>query len=415
MKVYFCIDLKTFYASVECVERNLDPFKTDLIVADISRGKGTVCLAITPKMKNRGIKNRCRYYEIPSNVHPIIAKPRMKKYIEYSARVYAIYLKYVSKDDIHPYSIDEMFLDVTSYLKLYRKTPVALAKTILKDIYDTLGITATAGIGTNLFLAKVALDIKSKHSKSNIGILTEKMFKEELWHHKPITDFWRISFGIEKRLKKLKINDMYDIVHTNPKILYKEFGINAEYLIDHANGKESCTIKDIKEYKKKNHSISNSQILFRDYNFKESRIVLSEMINNLVLILNKNNYVTNHIGFKIGYTHNEIKPTKISLKIEQTSSYSNILEILLNKYDLNVDKEIMIRKISIFFNAFKSKYRQLDLFEEYKNVEQEEKINETVLKLNKKYGLNTILKGNSYFKSSNQKERNKLIGGHNAE
>ena len=282
MNVYLCIDLKTFYASVECVERNLNPFKTDLVVADIKKGNGTICLAISPHMKQRGIRNRCRVFEIPKNVHPIYAKPRMKKYIEYSAKIYGIYLKYVSKDDIHVYSIDEAFLDITSYLNLYNLSKVEMAKMIMKDILDTTGITATCGIGDNMYLAKIALDIISKHVKDNIGYLNEELFKEKLWYHTPLTDFWGIGHGIEERLHKLHLTNMYDIAHANKNKLYKEFGINAELLIDHSFGKETCTIKDIKNYKSKSNSISNSQILFKDYNYIQTRIVLSEMIDNLI-------------------------------------------------------------------------------------------------------------------------------------
>ena len=277
-RYYMCIDLKTFYASVECVERSLDPFSTNLVVADPSRGKGTICLAISPKMKMLGVKNRCRIYEIPPNIKYIIAPPRMKKYIEYSANIYGIYLKYFSKDDIHVYSIDEAFMDVTNYLKLYNTDVVSLAKIIMKDIFDTYGITATCGIGTNMYLAKIALDITAKHSSTNIGYLDEEKYKKELWHHKPLSDFWQIGKGIERRLNKLRLFDMYDIAHTDPKRLYKEFGINAEYLIDHSFGKESCTIADIKKYKPKTNSITNSQILFEDYSFEKARIVLKEMV-----------------------------------------------------------------------------------------------------------------------------------------
>ena len=277
-KYYLCIDLKTFYASVECVERGLNPFNTNLVVADTTRGKGTICLAVSPKMKMLGIKNRCRIYEIPSNIKFIVAMPRMKKYIEYSANIYAIYLKYFAKEDIHVYSIDEAFMDVTNYLKLYKKTPLELAKTIIKDIYNTYGITATAGIGTNLYLAKIALDITAKHSVTNIGYLDEEKYKKELWHHKPLNDFWQIGNGMEKRLNKLKIFDMYDIAHTDQRKLYKEFGINAEYLIDHSWGRETCTIADIKAYKPKTSSISNSQVLFEDYSFEKAKLVLKEMV-----------------------------------------------------------------------------------------------------------------------------------------
>ena len=236
-KFYLCIDLKTFYASVECVERGLDPFNTNLVVADSTRGKGTICLAVTPKMKMLGVKNRCRIFEIPPTIKYIIATPRMKKYIEYSANIYAIYLKYFAKEDIHVYSIDEAFMDATKYLKMYNSTPIELAKKIMKDIYITYGITATAGIGTNMYLSKIALDITAKHNSSNIGYLDEEKYKKELWHHKPLKDFWQVGNGIEKRLNKMGILDMYDVAHTNPKKLYKEFGINAEYLIDHSWGK----------------------------------------------------------------------------------------------------------------------------------------------------------------------------------
>lgn len=275
---YLCIDLKTFYASVECVERGLDPFNTNLVVADPDRGKGTICLAVSPKMKMLGVKNRCRVFEIPPNIKYIMATPRMKKYIEYSANIYGIYLKYFSKDDIHVYSIDEAFMDVTNYLKLYKVAAIDLAKMVIKDIFKTYGITATAGVGTNMYLAKIALDITAKHSSTNIGFLDEEKYKNELWHHKPLSDFWQIGKGIERRLNKMRIFDMYDIAHTDQKKLYKEFGVNAEYLIDHSWGRESCTIADIKKYKPKTNSIANSQILFKDYSFEKARLVLKEMV-----------------------------------------------------------------------------------------------------------------------------------------
>ena len=278
MKTYLCIDLKTFFASVECVERGLDPFKTDLVVADPDRNKGTICLAISPKMKERGIHNRCRLFEVPEDIKCIIAKPRMNLYIKYSCKIYSIYLKYVSKEDIFVYSIDECFLDITSYLKLYKKTPIELAKTIIKDVYESTGITATAGIGTNLYLTKIALDITAKHVDSHIGYLDEKLYKETLWDHTPLTDFWQIGRGISEHLNKLGLHTMRDISNCNEDILYKEFGINAELLIDHANGKEDVTIKEIKQYKPKNNSLSNSQILFKDYNYADAILVLKEMV-----------------------------------------------------------------------------------------------------------------------------------------
>ena len=257
-RVYLCIDFKTFFASVECAERGLDPFCTNLVVADTSRGKGTICLAITPQMKMLGIKNRCRLFEVPENVKYIAAMPRMQKYIEYAANIYAIYLKYFAKEDIHVYSIDESFIEITHYLKMYKMKSIELAQLIMKEVYDTCGISSACGIGTNLYLAKIALDIMAKHSTNNIGWLTEERYKKELWHHRPLSDFWQIGNGIERRLKKHGILDMYDIAHTNPKILYKEFGVNAEFLIDHSLGIEPCTIADIKAYKPKSNSICNS-------------------------------------------------------------------------------------------------------------------------------------------------------------
>ena len=276
--IYLCIDLKTFYASVECVERGLDPFSTNLIVADPTRGKGSICLAVSPKMKMLGVKNRCRVFEIPSNIKYITAMPRMKKYIEYSANIYGIYLKYFSKEDIHVYSIDEAFIDATHYLKMYNMNAIELAKTIVKNIYDEYKITAAAGIGTNLYLAKIALDITAKHSAGNIGYLNEEKYIKELWKHKPLTDFWQVGKGIEKRLNKMGLYTMQDVANCEQKRLYKEFGINAELLIDHAWGKESCKMEDIKKYTPKNNSISNSQVLFKDYNFEKARLLVKEMV-----------------------------------------------------------------------------------------------------------------------------------------
>ena len=416
-RFYLCIDLKTFYASVECVERGLDPFKVDLIVADAKKGSGAICLAISPKMKARGIRNRCRVWEIPKYVHPIIAKPRMKKYIEYSAKIYSVYLKYVAKEDIHPYSIDEMFLDVTNYLKLYKKNPIELAKTIIDDVYKTTGITATAGIGTNLYLTKIALDITAKHSKTNIGYLDEEKYKKELWHHTPITDFWRINVGTENRLHKLHLKDMYDVAHCDPKILYKEFGKNAKFLIDHAWGIEPCTIADIKAYKPKHNSFSNSQILFKDYNFEQTRIVLSEMIDNMVLRLVEKGLYTSYIGIYIGYSKNVIKPLKFSFKLEEaTSSYKFILNKVLEEYDYRINEQFLIRRIGITFgNVSEKRYEQINLFTSFELEKEENKLEETVIKIKNKFGKNSILRATSYLSDATGRERNKLIGGHNAE
>ena len=233
--IYLCIDLKTFYASCECVMRNLDPFETNLVVADPSRGKGAICLAISPKLKAMGIRNRCRLFEIPDGIEYITAMPQMKKYMEFSSKIYSIYLRYIAKEDIYPYSIDEMFLDVTTYLSLYKTTPEKLAKALMNKIRSELGLPSACGIGTNLFLAKVALDITAKHTKDNIGYLDEEKFRKELWDHHPLTDFWQIAGGISRRLNNLGIYTMKDIVMADSERLYKEFGINAEILIDQAN------------------------------------------------------------------------------------------------------------------------------------------------------------------------------------
>lgn len=417
MKYYLCIDMKTFFASVECVERGLDPFKTDLIVADSSRGKGSICLAITPKMKKRGIKNRCRVFEIPKNINPIVAKPRMKKYIEYSVKVYSIYLKYISKEDIHVYSIDEAFLDVTNYLKLYKKNPYEIAKMIFNDIYNTLGLTATCGIGTNMYLAKIALDILSKHSPTNIGYLDEKLYKEKLWHHTPLTDFWQIGRGIENRLHKLHIKDMYDIAHFNENRLYKEFGINAKLLIDHAWGIEPCTIKDIKNYKPKSNSISNSQILFKDYSFKDARVVLIEMIDNLVLNLVEKGLYTKCVGFSIGYSKDIISMQNIRVTLNKhTNSFNVIKNKLITEYDYRINSNYPVRRIGIWFsNLTNKKIEQLDLFGNADNEANDSKVELAINKIKERFGKNSILRGISYTDIGTQRDRNKLVGGHNGE
>lgn len=416
MSKYLCIDLKTFYASVECVERKLDPFSTNLVVADETRGKGTICLAVSPKMKMLGVKNRCRLYEIPPNIKYIIAKPRMKKYIEYSANIYAIYLKYLSKDDIYVYSIDEAFLDVTNYLKLYKMDEIELAKTILKDIYNTYGLTATVGIGTNLYLAKVALDIMSKHTPTNIGYLDEELYKRKLWHHKPLTDFWQIGRGIEARLNKKRIYDMYDIAHTNPKILYKEFGVNAEFLIDHSWGRETCTIKDIKNYKTKNTSISNSQVLFEDYSFENARLVLKEMVELNSIKLVEKNLITDTIGLYIGYSKNIINSTGGSMKLANyTNTYSDLMAYFLKLYDSTTNKTVPIRRIGVSFNRLVSdEAQQLSLFENQEKITKERKIELAISNIKQKLGKNAIVRGMDLENGATTILRNKLIGGHNA-
>lgn len=410
MKTYIIIDLKTFYASVECVERNLDPFKTDLVVADIKRNKGAICLAISPKMKTRGIKNRCRIYEIPKDVKPIIAKPRMKKYIEYSAKIYGIYLDYVSKDDIHVYSIDEAFLDVTDYLNMYKMDGISLAKKIMGDIYKKTGITATAGVGTNMYLAKIALDILSKHDKSNIGYLDEKLYKEKLLDHTPLTDFWQIGRGIQNRLYKHHIKTMRDILNTNPNILYKELGVNALYLIDHANGIEPTTIKEIKKYKPKDTSISSSQILFRNYNKKEAKVIVIEMLDNLVLELVKRKKYTDNVSVHISLSDYDY--IHFSVNVNSTNNFKKIKELVMNEYDYIMDTNI-IRRIGISFNNLSDKkIEQLDLFSKVDDDSYE--LENTVNNIKNKFGKNSLLRCISLDENATMRIRNNYIGGHNA-
>ena len=415
-RYYLCIDLKTFYASVECIERGLDPFNTNLVVADESRGKGTICLAVSPKMKMLGVKNRCRIFEIPPTIKYIVAMPRMKKYIEYSANIYAIYLKYFAKEDIHVYSIDEAFMDVTKYLKLYKVNPVELAKIIIKDIFKTYRITATAGIGTNMYLAKIALDITAKHSATNIGYLDEEKYQKELWYHKPLSDFWQIGKGIERRLNKMRIFTMYDVAHADSKRLYKEFGVNAEYLIDHSWGKESCTIADIKKYKPKTNSITNSQVLFEDYSFEKARLVLKEMVELGSLRLIENNLVTDTVGLYIGYSKDIIKATGESKKLENyTNVYSELLKVFLEIYDKSTNRGVAIRRIGVnFANVIETENVQLSLFTDQEKIDKERKLELAMSSIKNKMGKNAILRGMNLEEGATTLARNKLIGGHNS-
>lgn len=415
-KIYLCIDLKSFYASVECVERELDPFKINLVVADPTRGGGAITLAATPAIKKLGVPSRGRIFEIPKDISYKIAPPRMKLYMEYSARIYKIFLKYISSEDIHVYSIDESFLDITTYLKLYNMTAKQLAQTILDDIYNETGITATVGIGTNLFLTKVALDITAKHAPDNMGYLDEDLFKQLIWHHKPITDIWMIGPGTAKRLAKYGIDDLYGVAHFPEQPLYKMFGVNAEYLIDHAWGVEPTEIKDIKAYQPSSNSISNSQILFEDYNYQDAFLVMKEMVESNVLSLTEKHLITNHIALSIGYSKNIRKPSRGSCKITNTTnSYRLLLQEFVNLYKRIVDPNYPIRQIAISFgNVVNEYYEQLDLFADYEQIEKEKRVQEALVTIKNKYGKNAILKGMNFCDKATQRKRNGLVGGHNA-
>ena len=417
MKAYLCIDLKTFFASVECVERKLDPFAVNLVVADPSRGKGALCLAVSPKMKEQGVHNRCRIFEIPDNISYITAMPRMNLYMQYSADIYGIYLKYISREDIHVYSIDEAFLDVSEYLQMYGVSAKELARMILQDIYTTTGITATVGIGTNLYLAKIALDITAKHAKDNMGILDEQLYRETLWHHKPVSDFWQVGRGISKRLEKYSVADMYDIAHMDERILYREFGVNAEYLIDHAWGREPTTIKEIKAYKSKSNSLSNSQILFEDYNYEEALLVLKEMVELNVQNLVESHRVTDHIGLYIGYSARNVKATGGSRKLSNvTNSYAYLRNAFIKLYRETVNRQELVHMLSISFgNVVDEMYETYDLFTDFNALEKEKKLQLTLLNIKHKFGKNAVIKGMNLLNKATAISRNKLVGGHNAE
>lgn len=412
---YICIDLKSFFASVECAEMGLDPFKTNLVVADKTRGTGSICLAVTPALKKLGVKNRCRIFEIPEGIEYIIAKPKMKKYMETSAKIYSIYLKFVAPEDIHVYSIDECFIDISPYLSAYEKTPKEFAIMLMNKVLEETGISASAGIGTNLFLAKVALDITAKHSKDSVGYLDEKLFKEQISRHRPITDIWNIGKGIAKRLKVYGVQDLEGVTRLSEQTLYREFGVNAEFLIDHAKGIEPCTIRDIQAYKAKSNSLSNSQILFEDYNFKDAKLVMKEMVDNLSLELVEKNLVTDSISLSIGYSNKTYSGG--SKKLNKAISSSKFLRKEFEKmFDDYISPEFLVRKISIGFNnVVREDYLQWDLFSNTQESEKEKLVQKAVVKIKKKFGKNALLKGMNLEKKATQQIRNKLVGGHNGE
>jgi DNA polymerase V len=416
-RYYTCIDLKSFFASVECVERGLDPFETNLVVADASRGRGGICLAITPAMKALGIRNRCRLYEIPEGVEYITALPRMKKYMQYSALIYSIYLDFISPEDIHVYSVDECFIDLTNYTGLYRKTPKEIAKMLMNAVFERTGICATAGVGTNLFLAKVALDITAKHVSDCIGELDGESFKKELWHHRPITDIWNIGCGTARRLERMGIYDLYGVAHADEKLLYREFGVNARYLIDHSHGLEPCTIRDIQSFRCKRHSLSNSQILFRDYGYDDARTVLKEMVEVMALELVEKNLVTDSISLRICYSKDVAPSTGGSMKLGgYTSSYTGLKEYFDRFYERTTLRDVPIRRLAISMNnVVDDDFRQYDLFMNSDREEREKKLMKAVNIIKYKYGKNSVLRCMSLQQNATARMRNKLVGGHNGE
>lgn len=490
-KIYASIDLKSFYASVECRERGLNPLITNLVVADRSRTEKTVCLAVSPSLKKHGIAGRARLFEViqkvrevnsvrrykaPGHVlngksyddtelqkHPeyeldyIIAPPQMKKYMKYSTDIYNIYLQYFSPDDIYVYSIDEVFIDVTHYLKTYNMKATELVTKVINDVYNQTGITATAGIGTNLYLCKVAMDILAKHTKPNekgvrIASLDEMMYRKQLWEHRPLTDFWRVGKGYTKKLEQNGLYTMGDIALcsiNNEDKLYKLFGINAELLIDHAWGYEPCTIESIKAYKPSTKSICSGQVLHCPYNYDKTRLIIKEMTELLVLDLVDKHLVTNQIVLTVGYDIDNINNKNINYNGEitidrygrkvpkhahgtinlehRTSSTKIITDAVMKLYDRIIDKRLLTRRINISANNVideeqaekEDKYEQIDLFNNYKKIEEakskekkERNLQRSILDIKKKYGKNAILKGMNFEEGATTIERNGEIGGH---
>lgn len=486
-KAYIAIDLKSFYASVECVERGLDPLTTNLVVADKSRTEKTICLAVSPSLKSYGIPGRARLYEVIQKVNEInrskkrqhklikkstngteikknpnleldyiVATPRMAYYMRYSARIYSIYLRFIAPEDIFAYSIDEVFIDASSYLKMYKLSATELAQKIMKAVYDETGITATAGIGTNMYLAKVAMDIVAKHAEPNkngarIAELNEMSYRKNLWEHRPLTDFWRVGRGYAKRLESAGLYTMGDIAlcsEKNEDYLYKMFGISAELLIDHAWGYEPCEISDVKNYRPQNNSFSSGQVLKEPYDFKKARVVAEEMAEEMALSLLSKKLVTDQIVLTVGYDKTSLENYSgevakdfygrtipkhahgtCNLKLKTSSSHL-IQEAVSSLFDKYVKKDLLVRRITIDANHilpedFKQEknLEQLDLFTNYEKekednsklsieLDKEKRANEAVLKIKRKYGKNAILKGINFEDGATGRERNMQIGGH---
>ncbi len=415
--MYICIDLKSFYASVECVERGLDVMTTKLVVADPERSDKTICLAVSPALKALGLPGRCRVFEIPRHFEYIMAPPRMQLYIDYSARVYEIYLKYISKDDIHVYSVDEAFMDVTEYLSLYHMTARELGQRILDDIFDTLGLRATCGIGSNLFLTKVALDITAKHSPDFIGELDEKSFLETLWDHRPLTDFWRIGHGISNRLATYGIMTMRDIAHADENLLYKLFGVNAELLIDHAWGREPVTISDIRNYHSMSHSLTQGQVLMCDYSFEKGLVIAKEMMDVMCLDMVDKGLVAKSFTLTVGYAKSApLQGTKGTFSLDtETNAGSVLIPAIADLYEQVVNPAYQVRRMFVVANGvIPEEYMQYSFFLSAENLERDRKVQKAVLEIKNKFGKNAILKGLNFEEGATARERNNQIGGHKA-
>lgn len=496
-RIYAAIDLKSFYASVECRERGLNPLTTNLVVADESRTEKTICLAVSPSLKAYGIPGRARLFEVIQKVkeincsrrmkaiqHSFVGKsyndielksnpsleldyiaapPRMSLYMKYSTTIYNIYLKYIAPEDIYPYSIDEVFCDITNYLKSYKLTAKELVSKMIMDVYSSTGITATAGIGTNLFLCKVAMDIGAKHIKPDkygvrIAQLDEMTFRKKLWNHRPITDFWRVGKGYSKKLEEHNMFTMGDVARCsvkNEELLYKLFGVNAELLIDHSWGWESATIESIKNYKPETKSLSSGQVLHCPYDYEKARLIIKEMVELLVLEMVEKGFITDQLVLDIiydienltnknysrfyngeikvdRYGRNAPKPAHGTFRLERkTSSTKLIMNGFLKLYDDIINRKLLIRKINISVGSLSNegdikqnnKYEQIDLFTNYIELEEKKKaedkklikerdLQKTIINIKSKYGKNAIIKGMNLEEGATTIERNGQIGGH---
>lgn len=451
---YIAIDLKSFYASVECFLRGMDPLTTNLVVADESRTDKTICLAVSPSLKAFGIPGRARLFEVKKTLNDyeqktgkhidfLIATPRMSEYIRYSSMIYNIYLNYISAEDIHVYSIDEVFIDVTSYLKTYRKSAHELCITMIRDVLAQTGITATAGIGTNMYLAKIAMDIVAKHMEADkdgvrIAELDEMSYRRLLWGHKPLTDFWRIGKGTARRLAKMNIFTMGDLAREslyNEDYFYKQFGIDAEILIDHAWGIEPTLMKDIKSYKPSSNSLSSGQVLSEPYPIDKARIIVYEMTDLLVLDMVRKNVVSSSFTLLLNYDRESVDNGSYNGETQMdyygrivpipshgtanfgkyTSSSKLIMEKMLELFDRIVTKDLTVRRVTISANDLKSAadtYEQFDIFTDVKKLEQEKKLQKAMIEIQDKFGKNAILKGTNLMEGATTIDRNSQIGGH---
>ena len=414
-RTYIVIDLKSFYASVECVERGLDSMTARLVVADPERTEKTICLSISPAMKRLGIHNRCRVFEIPKSVDYIMAQPRMQLYIDYAAGIYGIYLKYISKEDIHVYSIDECFMDVTNYLPLYHMTAREQRQTIMADIFREYGIRATCGVGTNLYLAKIALDITAKHSPDFIGELDEETFQRTLWDHKPLTDFWRIGRGIAAKLEKYGIHTAGDIARTDEDFLYKLFGVDAELLIDHAWGRETATIAAIKSYKARTNCLTSGQVLGCDYSFEDAKLIVKEMMDLLCLEMVEKNLVSDSVTLQVGYSRQlAVESSRGTASLDaETNADIILVPAVSDLFERIANPELAIHRINISVNhVIEEEYRQYSMFTDVQELERNRKLQTAMLDIKKKFGKNAILKGINLQEASTMQERNQQIGGH---